>query len=141
MGWFEGRALKEKKTAVLNVMKVMEVDGAIDEKELLVLAKVCARVGLSPKHLKGLIGARDKVEFTVPKDMDQRVLLLFDMTLMMMADGEIDKREMDLCMTLASRMGFPASVIPDLVKKLIESAREGSDQEKVAVDIGSFLGK
>ncbi len=141
MGWFEGQATREKKAAVKNVLAVMAADGQIDKRELAFVALVCKRVGLNPKHLKELISASHKVQFTVPEAMEERVLQLIDMVFMMMADGKIDPREMDLCMTLASRMGFPASVIPDLVKKLVDSDQEGSDRAQVAVDIGSFLGK
>ena len=139
MGWFEGQASKEKKTAVANAIAVMTADGKIDNSELKLLAAICARVGLSEKKTKEVLANPGKVKFTVPKTREERVRQLIDMVFMMMVDGKIDRREMDVCMTLASRMGFPSSVIPKMMADLIAAIQRGRSREQVRVEIDGFL--
>lgn len=139
MAWFEGQALKEKKTAVANAMAVMAADGDIDESELKLLAAICVRVGLNEKQTKEVLANPGKVKFTVPKDKGERVRQLTDMVFMMMADGKVDRREMDVCMTLASRMGFPSSVIPKMLASLIAAIQQGRARAQVCVEVGEFF--
>lgn len=140
MGWFEGQAIKEKKAAIRNLMVVMAADGEIHAKEAKHLAEVCLRVGLSKKHLEELLSAPEKVEFKVPKTLDERAQQLADMVFMMLADGKVDQREMDVCMAFASHMGFPPSIVPDALKAALERIKGGGNRSQVSFDIGSLLG-
>jgi hypothetical protein len=83
----------------------------------------------------------DKVKFKVPKTVQERAQQLADLTFMMVADGKVDKREMDVCMALASKMGFPPSVVPEALKSALKGIQEGGDRSQVSVDVGSFLGQ
>ena len=141
MGWFEGSATKEKKAAVKNLIAVMSADGDIHDNESKYLGQVCQRIGLSPQHLVELMSAPDKVKFKVPKTVHARAQQLADLIFMMLADGKVDKREMDVCMALASQMGFAPSVVPEALKSALEGIRDGGDRSKVSVDVGSFLGQ
>jgi hypothetical protein len=69
---------------------------------------------------------------------------LVDMIRIMLADGQIDQREIDLCITLATRMGFRPSQVTALVQHImvlpenpcspqdIEGVNTGTDQAKRA---------
>ncbi len=141
MGWFDGQATKEKRVAVKNAILVMMADGRIDKRELAFLLQVCKRVGVSEKEMKKLLDSLKDVKFTVPKSNDERIRQLMDMVFMMMVDGEIDNREMAVCLDLGKHLGFPPAMVGTIVKSVAAAIQGGRSRAEVAVEVGSYLGK
>jgi len=139
MTWFEGKDAKRRKSALVTVLQVMVADGKVDPSEKMFLAKVCARLGVKEKELKKVLANPSAVQFTPPNDNKERIFQLFDVILMMLADGRIDQREMDLCIYAGRRLGFPQATVPKLVNGIIERANQGADRSEVAVEFSNIL--
>jgi len=139
MEWLTGRSTKEKRSAVMNVLKVMSVDGKIEPPEMNFLMAVAKRVGLSEKEMKSILQKPDKVKFVVPKEPSERLAQLMDAVFMMIADGKIDKREMDACMSLATRLEFKPSIVPNLVAHIVHAVKEGRNRDQARRDLSKFV--
>jgi hypothetical protein len=139
MAWFEGKEAKQRKSALVTVLQVMLADGKISPSEQVFLAKVAARLGMKEKELKKVLANPSAVEFTPPKDNRERVYQLFDVILMMLADGRVDQREMELCIHAASRLGFPTSTVPTLVNGIVQRINQGAAREQVAAEFANIL--
>lgn len=63
---------------------------------------------------------------------------LLDAVFMMVIDGEIDRREMELCQAIAIKLGFPSSVVPKLV--IIEGIRKGQERGSVVSEVERIIG-
>ncbi len=136
---FKTRSRKEKETTVKNAIAVMLADGRIDPNEMELLNMICQRVGLSQKQLKSILQNPEKIEFTPAKNPNDRMQQLIDMVAMMMIDGDIDPREMDVCKTLAARLGFRSSVVTELVEHIVNELEKSKGAPQVNVDIQAFL--
>ena len=141
MGWFESQSTKEKKSTVMNVLVVMQADGKITDSEKEILSGVCRRVGLSQKEYNEILDNPKKVKFTPAKDGKERLEQLIDAIYMMMADGEIDKLERDICMSIATKLDFRPSLVDDLVNKIIQKFGLSKEKEVVQVELEAFLEK
>jgi tellurite resistance protein len=141
MKWFEGHAAREKKTAVRNAIAVMASDESVDARELAMLEQICNRVGLERAELDKLLENPSAVRFTVPDTREERVRQLLDLVFMMMADGEVEARELALCTDLAERMGFAKRVVPALLETIMAGIREGRARAQVFVEVGAYLGR
>ena len=141
MGIFniKSRSQKENETTVKNAVAVMLADGQIDPNEMKILVMICQRVGVSEKKLQTIIQNPQSIVFTPAKDPNDRLQQLIDMVAMMMADGDIDPREMDVCITLATRLGFRASAVPALVQHLINQIGQRRGTNQVNVNINAYL--
>lgn len=139
MALFEGRAAKERKSALVNVLGVMVADGKIDINEQVFLAKVAVRLGMNEKEFKKVLANPSAVEFTPPKDNKERVYQLLDLITMMLADGQITQREMELCINVASRLGFATATVPTLINGIIQRAKQGVDRAQVAQEFCNVL--
>ncbi len=137
--WFGGTPAKERQSAVRNAIGVMLADGKVDPREMTFLKAVCHRVGITEKELKNLIDDPASISFVPPKDAAERAMQLCDMVFMMLADGDIDQREMAFCIGAAERLGFPPKVVPDLTGKIIAAIKGGSSQQRVTKDVSDFL--
>lgn len=137
--WFESRDSKEKKTLIMNLLAVMFADGKVDDRELEFLRNVAFEIGYSQDDIQAILNNPDNIEFVVSDDPEMRIQQLVDMVLMMMADGEIDAAEMDLCMTIAARMGFNSGIIPQMVEDIAAKMREGRPRDEVDKEVEEFL--
>lgn len=136
---FKSQSQKEKETAVKNLIAVMLSDGEIDQNEMKHLGIVCRRHGISEKQLKEILSKPQSIKFTVPKEPNDRMQQLIDMVWMMLADGQIDQREMDMCITLATKMGFRPSAVTQLVQHIINEAKRNQQTKRVNVNINDWL--
>jgi tellurite resistance protein len=141
MTWFESRSTREKKTTVKNLVAVMLADRKIRPEEEDFLARVCAQVGLSAEEFKSILDHPESVEFTPAEHRDERVMQLLDAVMMMMVDGEIDRREMDLCVTIAVRLGFPPSSVSTLVAMIVDGIKNGVERDRMKGHLEELLSK
>jgi len=111
----------------------MGSDGEVAPAEKVILDAVCKRVGISQGDIKDLVSdiRKAKVNIVVPQDPKERFCQMIDMIFMMMADGKIDQREMDMVIVLGSRLGFNPSSIKDFVDKIVDAINKGNDREQV----------
>lgn len=136
MGLFDTRASKERKSHFKNMIALAMIDGDFDDNEKDFLTNRGMLWGLSRKEVDAVLMKPDKVQFMVPEDPDQCIAQLYDLIIMMLADGVIQEDEMDFVQTLAARMGFRPSDVPRMLEGIIEQARE---ERKPDIDAGEFL--
>jgi len=137
-GWFSRQASNERMAAVMNVTAVMFADGKIDPREMQFLAMVCKRVGVKEDELKRALSDPSKVRFTRPEDPDERARQLTDTVFMMLADGRIDQRELDLCTKFAVLLGFQPSVVPKLLHAVVNGIQKGHSRSQLGHDVAAW---
>jgi uncharacterized membrane protein YebE (DUF533 family) len=103
------------------------------------LATICKRVGLSESELKAILKNPQSIQFTPAQNPNDRMQQLIDMVFMMMADGDIDPREMDICMQLAMKLGFKPSAVSALVQEIINKIEQSRGTQRVKVNLDAFL--
>lgn len=136
MGLFESRETKEKKSHFKNMIALAMIDGDFDESEREWLEQRGMAWGLTRKDVISVLKHPQKVAFVVPTDGDRCIAQLYDLIIMMLADGVIQEDEMDFVQTLAAKMGFRPSDVPRLLEEIIEQARE---DRKPEIEASEFL--
>lgn len=136
MGLFESKDTKEKKSHFKNMIALAMVDGDFDSNERDFLVNRGMAWGLTRKDVDSVLRKPEKVGFLVPDDPNKRVAQLYDLVIMMLADGEIHRDEMDFVQTLACQMGFRPSTVPQMLEEIVEQARE---DQKPQIEAGEFL--
>ena len=133
MAWFESRNKKEQKTAAMNLLAIMGADREAAPTEIAFFQAACRRIGISEKDLAEMRSDANegKMNFVVPKEQKDRSQQLIDMIFMMMVDGKIDQREMDMCISIGTMLGFNPSGIRTLVDKIVDIINKGSDRDQV----------
>ncbi|MBR6190984.1 MAG: hypothetical protein IKQ68_02320 [Prevotella sp.] len=104
-------------------MTVAFADGKIANEEMAALTMIMSREGMSPDDLERCLKDPDGIKFTPPKDSAQGGKYLKDMVLLMMCDGEIDKREFALCKATAMALGFRHEIIDAMILEIIADVK------------------
>lgn len=112
----------EKKTQIALLALMMTADGKIDKKEQAFLRNKALKIGLSENDVKTIINDSlfGKFKHKAPDSIEERYSILIDLIIMMIIDDHVDEKEMELCKSLCSTLGFQKQLIPymiDIIKE------------------------
>ncbi len=139
MGIFEGKETKKRKSHFKNLVALSMADGVLRESEIKLLSLIGSRLNLSKKEIKSVFQNPSKIQYNRPTDSKERFSQLFDLIALMMVDGNIDRREMDFCMTVASSLGFRPTAVQELVDKIVKAIKDSVPKEKLRTEMSDFL--
>lgn len=135
MNWFKSRSKKEAESTLMTALFVMMADGRVDDAELGLLGLICNRVGLEPAEVKALMANPEAWKFVPARDVRGRVLQLADAVIMMLIDGDINERELAICLDIGLALGFPPDAVQAMVAKLLTMVVEDIQPEEVAIEL------
>ena len=122
MGLFDLFTSKEKKEKLSHLKSLIALslaDGTVEKSELAAISAVCSREGLTENDLKKCLKNPASIHYEVPKDHNTRLRYLQDMVLLMMSDGNFDKKEMATCKMAAEALGYRPEVIDAMILDIV----------------------
>ena len=122
IGFFEHQYLSYKKNHLKNLLALAKADDHMDKKELELLHRIGNRYGLKEWQMQKLVDSKEEFEINVPDNFNDRMNLLYDLILMVYADGVVEKKEITFCQDVAKRFGMSK----DIVKWLLDEFENGT---------------
>ncbi len=120
---------KQDKKHFQHLISVAMADGNIDPSETKMLHRVGRKMGFTEPEIDNILESNRMLAYIPPYELHKRFEQIYDIIKMVLADGNIDKNEMRLANSFASKSGFSESEIPKLLVLLISGIREGKDEE------------
>ena len=108
----------------LNLYSMALADSQIDTVELETLYKIGQDKGIEKSEIDEIILHPDKVKFSFPDTLDEKITYLYDFAKIILADGVVDKNEKKTLELFCSRFGFEEENITAITEFLITSAKE-----------------
>ncbi len=115
-GFFEHQYLTYKKNHIRNLLALANADGHMHAKETELLFRIGANYGLKDWQVQNLADSPEKAELTIPDNFNDRMNLLYDLLLMVYADGVVEKREIEFCEDVAKRFNMKKDIVGWLLK-------------------------
>jgi uncharacterized tellurite resistance protein B-like protein len=119
-GFFEHQYLSYKKNHIKNLLALAKADGFVHEKEQKMLFKIGKRYGLKDRQVQELITSDEKFSVNVPDNFNDQMNVLYDLMLMVWADGVVEKKEIDFCESLVKRFGMKKEIVKWLLHEVFE---------------------
>lgn len=116
IGFFEHQYLSYKKNHLSNLIALAKVDGHLHEDEEKMLLKVGAKYGLKERQIRSLIEGERKSGVQIPDNHDQKMNQLYDLVMMVYADGVVEDSEVGFCEELMERFGFRKEVVRWMIR-------------------------
>jgi uncharacterized membrane protein YebE (DUF533 family) len=137
IGFFEHQYLSYKKNHIKNLLALAKADGFVHEKEQKMLFKIGKRYGLKDRQVQALIASDEKFSVNVPDNFHDKMNVLYDLMLMVWADGVVEKKEIDFCEDLVKKFGLKKEIVKWLLEEVFEKgtpppADEWEELEKEA---------
>jgi hypothetical protein len=118
-----------------NLVLIAQVDGNVDDAELLLLRKIGMHIGLSYTQIGNIIDDPKSYSVIPPFGKDERYEMIIDLIRMMTADGIIDPREEKLLERFAVQVGYKS--IDDVeVESIISLIERGEDNDTIITELG-----
>ncbi|MEM1407591.1 MAG: hypothetical protein AAGG59_12505 [Bacteroidota bacterium] len=111
IGFFEHQYLSFKKNHVRNLIALAKADGNLHSSEEEMLYKIGAKYGLKDRQIATLIQSDKEVKIKVPQGHDQKMDQLYDLVIMVYADGVVEDREVTFCEELMEQFGFKKEIV------------------------------
>jgi uncharacterized membrane protein YebE (DUF533 family) len=118
IGFFEHQFLSYKKNHIKNLLALAKADGFVHEKEIAVIQKIGKKYGLKERQVSQLIDSNEKFVLNVPNNHPDKMNLLYDLILVVLADGVIAKNEIAFCEDVVKKFGMKKDVIKWLLDEV-----------------------
>jgi len=120
IGFFEHQYLSYKKNHIKNLLALAKADGTVHEKEQKMLFKIGKKYGLKDRQVQTLMDSKEKFEINVPESHHDRMNVLYDLMLMVYADGIAEKSEIAFCEQVVKKFGMKKEIVPWLLTEVFE---------------------
>ena len=116
-------------------------DGKIHEDELKLMYSLGAELKMSKREVDKIKEEGSNISFMVPETDEQRFEFIYNFTCMMMADDDIDYREMEICKNYAAELGFKKSIVDELVKSISSNVSVGNSKKETYERLSYLISK
>ena len=120
LGFFEHHYLSYKKNHIKNLLALAKADGTVHKKEQEMLFKIGKRYGLKDRQVQALIVSDEKFTVNVPDNFNDKMNVLYDLMLMVWADGVIEKKEIAFCEDVVKKFGMKKDIVKWLLDEVFE---------------------
>ena len=110
-----------------SLWEVRHADEKVHDYELKLIYEIGDGLGMNRRQVDAIFEESDQIAFLVPDTDEQRFEFIYNFTRMMMADGNIDYREMLICKNYAVELGFKKTLVDELVKSVSSNLSVGND--------------
>ena len=118
-----------------NLVLIAQVDGHVDDTELLLLRKIGMHIGLSYTQIGNIMDEPKSYSVIPPFGKDERYEMIIDLIRMVTADGIIDPKEEKLLARFAVQVGYKS--IDDVeVESIISLIERGEDNDTIITELG-----
>jgi uncharacterized tellurite resistance protein B-like protein len=105
-----------RKSHIKNLISVAMADGHLDQEEWDLLVTMARVLQISEEEIRNIKENPESVRFIPPKKYEDKVQQIQDLVAIMTIDGEINKKELELCKKISLKL----DILPQLVDDIID---------------------
>lgn len=121
IGFFEHQYLSFKKNHLRNLIALAKADGHLHAEEEKMLYKMGEKYGLKDRQIASLIRSDAEKELQIPESHHQKMNQLYDLVMMVYADGVVENSEVEFCEDLMEDFGFKKEIVKWMISKFDEA--------------------
>ena len=112
---FESDKDGRRKSHIKNLISVAMVDGHLADEEWALLSRVAHHLGMSSETIQNIKNNPEEIKFIAPKKYEEKLQQVTDLVAVMMVDGDVDQKELELCKKIALKLDLLPRVINDMI--------------------------
>lgn len=116
IGFFEHQYLSYKKNHIRNLLALARADGEMHPKEVDLLFKIGRRYGLKDRQIQAILDSDETPTLNIPDNHNDRMNLLYDLLLMIHADGKVEANEIAFFEDAANKFGMKKEMVSWLLE-------------------------
>ena len=120
IGFFEHQFLSYKKNHIKNLLSLAKADGHIHEQERAVIMKIGKKYGLKERQIVELIESDEKFTLNIPDNHKDKMNLLYDLMLIVLADNVVEKNEIAFVEAVVKKFGMKKEIVKWLIDEVFD---------------------
>lgn len=129
----------EMKNHLLNLISIMFADGKIADEEMNLLFDIGKKYNFTQDQIMDLVNNWETNIYELPHNFSDRYKKLYELIMMIAADGNIDESEIMILKKIAGKMGFHADVIESVVSNLRRLISNGFQQNVLSESFSQLI--
>jgi len=116
------------------LVQMAKVDGQADESELELIRTIGASNNVTDEDIEKVINeaeSSDPISGLDSLSKEAKMELLYNLTLVMKADGIVHKEEMKFCLGVIKKLGFDENVLFELISNTVVDTRSVTDHDEL----------
>ncbi|MGK7391599.1 MAG: hypothetical protein ACNS60_14695 [Candidatus Cyclobacteriaceae bacterium M2_1C_046] len=139
IGFFEHQYLSYKKNHLQNLIALAKADGHLHDDEEKLIYRIGQKYGLKDRQVASLILSKKKYNLHIPENHEDKMNQIYDLLLMVHADGVVDDHEVHFCEQIAEKYELQKEVIPWLLQYFRDDKRPvGPEWDKIIEESEKF---
>lgn len=135
---FEKQEVKTAKAHVRNLVALAKSDGVLSKSEVECIFKIGLKKGLSKDKVRQIIKSETS-EYSIPTTMEGVFEQLYDIVLVVLADGIVKDKEITFAANIAEQFGIRTTVKELLIVRMIQDVEMGKEKAEIFEDSKPFL--
>ena len=123
----------EMKSHFMNLYNMVLADGNVKPEELVQVYTIGLRHGVSPAEFNQLL--LSPVSSTLPDTLEKKVGFLYDLTEIILADGDVDASEIVALKRYCTLFGFEDKNVDAIANFMIDKVQHGLSYESILKEI------
>lgn len=120
---------KQNRGHFANIVKIAKADNKVTKEEEELLIKMARNLNLSTQNFEKILENPYSYPINPPSNSEDRIIRLFGLTLMVLADGDVAIEEIKLMHKIAIGLGFASDKIERICRRAIELVAIKVNQE------------
>lgn len=120
---------KQNRGHFANIVKIAKADNKVTKEEEELLIQMAKNLNLSTENFEKILENPYSFPINPPSNLEDRIIRLFGLTLMVLADGDVAKEEISLMHKIAVGLGFSSTKIEKICRRAIELVAIKVNQE------------
>ena len=126
---------EQLKSHLLNLYNMVLADDTVKPEELVKLYQIAKRHGINENEFNNILMSPSR--FVMPDNLESKIRCLYELTEIILADGEVAYNETTVLKRFCTRFGFDESNIDAITDFLIESVRQGKTIPQIMNEINA----
>lgn len=115
IGFFEHQYLSFKKSHLRNLIELAKADGHLHPAEEKLIYKMGEKYGLKDRQVASLLRSGKKTDMQIPDSHEEKMDQLYDIVMMVYADGVVEPSEIEFCEEVVEQFGYDKAIVSWLI--------------------------
>lgn len=127
------------KNHIANLFALSSIDGKFSKSEAETILRICDRYGIVRQDISEMKKDGVTFEYSIPSDTYEKLEQIYDFVTLILADGTIDTKELDLCRELTKILQIDQKNINNLMMTMIENIQKDRSFEEVRMNLYAIV--
>jgi uncharacterized tellurite resistance protein B-like protein len=119
---------RQQESHIRNLLLMANSDNNISKSEIQVIYDIGIEKGLNTEEIKDIIRDDSEKKLITPENVEDKFEQLYDLVLVMLADGIIEEDEIEFCTNVAEKFGFRKTIAALLIIYITEYRQKGLEK-------------